>query len=245
MSDRSPGRFNRRSVMQAVGVSSLFGITGYAAKPEAQEMPQQRPQNQDRKNDAMNQGGQMFQRIPVVDLPVIDAYYECEKVWFIHTSVSDQQMAKRLTEMVNYPTLFAPSLTDGVDPDELENIYVFRNGVDRSDAPPWGGGPFGYQIDILDSVPDDEVYTSLRQPHMVMWNEDAEPEILKSLEQLEEAEQAGRLSIKPTDVVVTAPVVSWPGDPFGSNLHMGMGAAEMEEMCERMSDSSEGQSNDS
>lgn len=228
--------------MQVVGVSSLFGMTGYAAKSDTEgteEMPQRRPQNERQESEKANQGGQMLRRIPVMDIPVIDAYYECETVWFVHTSVSDQQMAKQLTEMINYPTLYTPGLDNGVDLDELGNIYVFRNGVDRSDAEPWGGGPFGYQIDVLDSVPDDETYTSLRQPHIVTWEDDADPEILKSVDQLKEAERAGRLSINPTDVVVTVPVVSWPGDPFGSNLHMGMGAAEMEEMCKKMGDSAE------
>ena len=55
------------------------------------------------------------------------------------------------------------------------------------------------------------------------------------------AKQTGRLTIKPTDVVVTTPVVSWPGDPFGQNLHMGRGPSDtmqqmsqmMEQMCKQ------------
>lgn len=46
------------------------------------------------------------------------------------------------------------------------------------------------------------------------WHEDADPRILRSVNELMAARDAGELSIKPTDVVVTAPVVSWPGDPF-------------------------------
>ncbi len=37
---------------------------------------------------------------PYETVPVIDAYYEGGKVWFIHTDVSDEQMARRLTQMV-------------------------------------------------------------------------------------------------------------------------------------------------
>lgn len=37
------------------------------------------------------------------------------------------------------------------------------------------------------------------------------------------AKEAGRLSVEPTDVVVTAPVVSWSDDPFGEPLHMVIG----------------------
>ncbi|MGZ0748432.1 DUF7482 domain-containing protein [Haloparvum sp. AD34] len=91
---------------------------------------------------------------------------------------------------------------------------MFKNGVDRSDADPWGGGPFGFQIDILDSVPDDQAYTPLRHPHVVSWTEDADARVLRSTEELMAARDAGELEIMPTNVVVTAPVVSWPGDPF-------------------------------
>jgi len=94
---------------------------------------------------------------------------------------------------------------------------MFKNGIDRSDAEPWGGGPFGFQIDILDSVPDDQAYTPLRRPHVVSWMEDADARVLKSVEKPMAARDAGELEITPTDVVVTAPVVSWPDDPFGDS----------------------------
>lgn len=222
--------------MQAFGVTGLFGLTGYAA-PKTQQM--QSPQSQQHSEAADEQttdtDAQLFERIPAIDLPVIDGYHNCDKVWFIHTSASSEKMAERLTKMVNYPTLHVPRLTEIVNADELADIYVFKNGIDQSDVDPWGGGPFGYQIDILDSVPGEETYTPLRHPHIVTWKEDAEPEILKSVDQLMAAKQAGRLTIKPTDVVVTAPVVSWPGDPFGQNLHMGMGASDMmQQMSEMM-----------
>ena len=92
---------------------------------------------------------------------------------------------------------------------------MFKNGVDRSDAEPWGGGPFGFQIDILDSVPDDQASTPLRRPHAVSLAEDANERVLRSVEELLAARDAAELEVTPTDVVVTAPVASWPGDPFG------------------------------
>ena len=119
----------------------------------------------------------------------------------------------------------------------VADIYVFKKGIDQSDVEPWGGGPFGYQIDIIDSVPGEEKYTPLRHPHLVTWNEDAEPEILESVDELMQAKEAGRLTIKSTDIVVSAPIVSWPGDPFGQNLHMSRGPSEsMEQMMERMAE---------
>lgn len=143
---------------------------------------------------------------PFVRLPAIDAYHDGRKVWFIHTEASDAQMAKRLTEMVDHRTVYAPRL-GGVDPESAGKIYVFTNGISRRDARPWGGGPFHNQIDILDSVPGDEDYTPLRNPHLVTWNEDASPRVLRSEEELLQAERNGELTIESTAVIVNAPVV--------------------------------------
>jgi len=144
-------------------------------------------------------------------IPMIDAYHEGEKVWFIHTDVTSPEMATRLTRMVGYPSYHVPANAEMVNASELSKIYVFTNGVNRSDAEPWGGGPFHYQIDILDTVPGDEGYTSWKNPQLVTWNENATPRVLRSIEDIEEAQRNGELTIKPTDVVVNAPVVRFPG----------------------------------
>ncbi len=147
-------------------------------------------------------------------LPVIDAYYEGKKLWFIHTDVSDEQMAQRLTMMVGYRTIYSPRLAD-VPAEKVGKFYVFTNGVSQRGVKPWGGGPLGYQIDIFESVPGDEDYTPLRNPHLVTWKESATPRILTSLAELLEAEENGELSISPTNVIVNAPVVRWPTDYMG------------------------------
>lgn len=144
-------------------------------------------------------------------IPVIDAYYKGEKIWFIHTDVSSPEMAERLTKMVNYRTLYVPKNAEAIDTRKIAKLYVFTNGVDQKDVKPWGGGPFHYQIDIFDFIPEDKGYTSIRNPHLVTWNEDAKPRILKSEKELLAAEAAGELTIKKTTVVVNVPVVRWPG----------------------------------
>ena len=151
---------------------------------------------------------------PYETLPVIDAYYEGEKLWFIHTDVSDEQMAQRLTKMVGHHTIHSPRLGD-VPRDKVGKLYVFTNGVRQEGVAPWGGGPFGYQIDIFESVPGDDDYTPVRTPHLVTWQETATPRILTSVAELVEAESSGELTIKPTNVIVNAPVVRWPTDYLG------------------------------
>ncbi|MEE8401598.1 MAG: hypothetical protein V3R86_05550 [Candidatus Hydrothermarchaeaceae archaeon] len=148
---------------------------------------------------------------PFEKIPIIDAYYEGEKIWFIHPDVTDPGIAERLTKMTNYRTLYAPKNAEAVDIGKLAKFYVFTNGIDHRGTLPWGGGPFGFQIDIFDSIPGNEGYTSLRTPHLVTWNEGARPRILKSVKVLLEAEARGELNIEETGAIVNAPIVRWPG----------------------------------
>lgn len=155
---------------------------------------------------AQEEQNEFFEKIPIVD-----AYYQGEKIWFIHTDVTDPQLAERLTKMVNFRTLYAPKNAEVVDTAKLAKFYVFTNGIDHAGKKPWGGGPFGYQIDIFDSIPEDEGYTSLRSPYAVTWNDDARPRILTTLEDLLQAEAAGELTIEEVGVVINVPVMRWPG----------------------------------
>ena len=153
--------------MKALGVTGAAGLAGCVGDLGG-------ARDGDATSDAERDEDQSFEDSPRIEIPVIDVYHGGEKVWFIQTSASDAGMAERLTEMVDYPTLHVPRLDDIVACDELPNIYVFENGVDRSDAEPWGGGPFGYQIDLLEYVPDDPDYAPLHQPNVVSWTEEAE-----------------------------------------------------------------------
>lgn len=211
--------------MKAIGASSLVGFTGYAGAQQGQ----QNQQASDDDGSTDDQGG-MRKRVPVIDIPVINGYYDGDEVWFLHTDASEQQMAKMMTEMIDYPTYHTPALADAADHDEAAPIYVFTNGIDQSDEEPWGGGLFNYQIDVLDSVPTDDDYTSLRNPHRVTWEEDADPRILTSEEEVVEADEAGELTVKRTEMIVTAPVVSWPGS--SETVHMGGGPSGLSDMNE-------------
>lgn len=152
------------------------------------------------------EGEEFYERIPV-----IDGYFNGEKVWFIHPDVSNAEVSEKLTRMINYQTLYVPQHNEAVDAAKLAKLYVFTNGIDHKDVKPWGGGPFGFQIDIFDSIPGDEGYTSLRSTHLVTWKDDSKPRILTSEKELLETEAAGELTIEVTDFVVNVPVLRWPG----------------------------------
>ncbi len=141
-----------------------------------------------------------------ITIPMIDGYYNGEKVFFVHTEVSDKEMAEMMSMMLNFPTLYVPELTN-ISTDDLSKVYIFTNGI--SGSGPYGGGPFFFQIDIFDAVPGQDGYSQLRNPHLVTWSENSSPRLLTSVEELLEAEANGELSIEKSDLVVNAPMIVW------------------------------------
>ena len=160
---------------------------------------------------------QMFEFNPKVQItiPMIDGYYNGEKVFFIHTEVSDENMASMMTRMINFPTLHIPSLGDTSE-ENMAKLYVFTNGIPGSG--PYGGGPFMFQIDIFDSIPGQEGYNQFRVLHLVTWNDGATPRVLTSLENLLEAQMNGELKIQKTDKVVNAPMIIWSEEDNGEQV---------------------------
>jgi len=144
-----------------------------------------------------------------ITMPLIDGYYNGEKAYFVHTEISDSDLADMLSMMVNFPTLYVPELTN-VSPNDLGKVYIFTNGIPG--AGPYGGGPFFFQIDIFDAIPGQEGYGQLRTPYLVTWSENSSPRLLTSIEELLEAETNGELSIEKSDLVVNAPMIVWRSD---------------------------------
>ncbi len=152
-----------------------------------------------------------------ITIPMIDGYYNGEKVFFLHTEVSDKPMAEMMTMMVNFPTLYVPELMN-ISPDDLGKVYIFTNGIPGTE--PYGGGPFFFQIDIFDAIPGQEGYSQFRTPHLVTWSENSSPRLLTSVEDLLEAEANGEVSIKKTDLAVNAPMIVWKSDGMEKTASM-------------------------
>jgi len=188
-----------------------------AENPEAmQQMMKMADSGIEEQGMAMNQGmmdsmtsNMQFNTDVPLTIPMIDGYYNGEKVYFIHTEISDKDIAGMMTSMVNFPTLYVPDLDD-ISQDDLGKVYIFTNGIAGSG--PYGGGPFVFLIDIFDSVPGMDEYNQFRVPQLVTWNDDSNPILLTSVEDLFEAEANGELSIESTDFVVNAPMVVWTSD---------------------------------
>jgi|AntRauTorcE11897_2_1112592.scaffolds.fasta_scaffold00938_16 hypothetical protein len=135
--------------------------------------------------------------------PLVKAYHEGGDAYFIHTEASDSKVARMLTKMMG-PNVVHLSKLAQTPNSLLADIYVFKNGIE-------GNGPFGYQPDIIASVPGDSDYSPLRSIHLVSWNEQADPRELKMMEALMQAQSNGELTIEEAGIVVNMPVLVWPG----------------------------------
>jgi hypothetical protein len=172
--------------------------------------------------DSGMMSGSMMANMPFntnapMTMPMIDGYYNGEKVFFVHTEVSDKDMANMMSMMINFPTLHVSSLKN-ISPDEISKVYVFTNGILGSG--PYGGGPFMYQIDVFDSIPGQMEYSQFRIPHLVTWNENSTPRILTSVDEIMVAESKGELTIQKTDNVVNAPMVVWKSNGIEQRASM-------------------------
>ncbi len=136
-------------------------------------------------------------------VPPVRGLYKGEELFFIHTEASDPEVANVLTMMMGPKVLLLPKLTQVPD-SVLADVYVFTNGVK-------GGGPFGFQPDVFDSVPGDSGYSPLRSINLVAWKSGATTRELGSVEEIKAAESKGDVTIKRPDIVVNMPMLTWPG----------------------------------
>jgi hypothetical protein len=155
--------------------------------------------------DGMGGMGEVAAGVPRV--PPVFAYYGGEEVFFIHTEASDPEVADALEGMMGSPVPVVPSLGDVPD-DALSTVYVFTNGGVPDGAPT---GPLGFQPDVFDTAPGDENYSPLRRLVQVSWVDPDQARELTSIAEIEQAQAAGDVTVEPTDVVVNAPLLTWPG----------------------------------
>jgi hypothetical protein len=140
---------------------------------------------------------------PDIMAPAVKGFSQGEEIYFLHTEVSDEKIAKILEGMMGSPVPVVSSLTK-VPEEALTDVYVFDNGIE-------GMGPLGFQPDIMVNPPETEGYRPLRKLNIVTWEDEKSARILKSASELEEAKEAGEVTIKETEIVINMPMLTWPG----------------------------------
>lgn len=119
------------------------------------------------------------------------AWYNGEDVYYIRTDASDADYAET-EKLVHVPLLNAAMSAEGA----TAPMYTFTNGADD-------------QYPVVSTTPAEDNYTSAWHVHTVTFNGD--PEILTSVEAIEEAEANGAVTIEALQLVVNHPLVKWNG----------------------------------
>jgi hypothetical protein len=138
--------------------------------------------------------------IPKV-LPLVRGFADGNEVFYITTEVSDEKLANHLTDLTNSRVVYTQALKYA-PPQSLANIYEFTNGIK-------GSGPEGFQPNIADSQPGDINYSPLWKVNLVTWNNGTTPRELTSEEDIVNAIKNNELTIKPTEIIVNCPFVTW------------------------------------
>jgi hypothetical protein len=136
-------------------------------------------------------------------MPVGRAYTDGQEIYFMHTEASDADIAALLTQMMDSPVLFVPSLADTPD-SALANVYVFSNGIE-------GMGPLGFAPDVFDNPPGTDGYSPLRRLNVATWIDLTAARELKSAAEVLNAEAAGKVTIEQPGVVINMPFIVWDG----------------------------------
>jgi len=140
---------------------------------------------------------------PMREVPVGQAYAEGKEIYFTHTEASDAAIAEMLTNMMNSPVFYVPSLSQVPD-ESLANVYAFKNGLK-------GMGPLGFQPDVFDNPPGTAGYSPLRRLNVVTWVDPDQAIELKSAAAVLALEQSGDVTIEQPGVVINMPFIVWDG----------------------------------
>ncbi|MGH2571991.1 MAG: DUF7482 domain-containing protein [Actinomycetota bacterium] len=117
--------------------------------------------------------------------------FQGKDVYFIRTDTSDESYAKQ------EKLVWAPKLSSLIQGRLTGSAYVVS------------GGTSG-QPTLLSSEPGRPEYTPAWRLHRVSWEQ--APELLSSIDDVEEARGAGRVTVEDTDIVLNAAVVRWSSE---------------------------------
>jgi hypothetical protein len=134
-------------------------------------------------------------------LPLVRGFADGNEVFYITTEVSDEKLANYFTNLTNSRVVYTPALKYA-PPQSLANIYEFTNGIK-------GSGPEGFQPNIADSQPGGINYSPLWKGNLVTWNNGTTPRELTSEDDIVNAVKNKEITIKPTNIIVNCPFVTW------------------------------------
>ncbi len=134
-----------------------------------------------------------------ISLDTLNGYVDGVMVSYIVTDTSDNKTATSITESQGHKINFAPLLAS-VPNQFLQQGYDFLNGIK-------GEGPFGFQLPVGTALPGDSDYSPLIHLNFINWTDPGQAKILKSTEEIVQAEQSGKVRITPSGIIINNPAV--------------------------------------
>jgi hypothetical protein len=132
------------------------------------------------------------------NFPIVTGFVDGELVDYTLQEISDPEVTDLMREKTGgYPLETVESLS-GVS--QVATLYLFMDGVK-------GPNPFGFQMNVIDSIPGDPEYSPLWLHTFVTWNRGVEPRELTSEEEILEAQEAGEVTLEGSDLVINCPVI--------------------------------------
>ena len=134
-----------------------------------------------------------------ISVPVSKGYVNGNISFFIATDASVKEVVSSVTNTTNFNINYAPSLANTSESARQQG-YVFTNGIT-------GEGQAGFQLPVASSAPNDEKYSPLFEINYVKWNDNSNARVLKSVNEVLEAQNKGEISITKTNIVINSPSV--------------------------------------
>lgn len=134
-----------------------------------------------------------------ISVPASKGYVNGNISFFISTDASVKEIVSSVTNTTNFDINYAPSLSNTSDSSRQQG-YVFTNGIR-------GEGQAGFQLPVASSAPDDENYSPLFAINYVEWNDGSNARVLKSVNEILEAQNNGEISVTKTNIVINSPSV--------------------------------------
>jgi hypothetical protein len=138
-----------------------------------------------------------------VSIPVSTGFIDGKIAYFIATDASTQEVASSVSNTTGFKVNYAPSLANTSESARQQG-FVFLNGFSGEE-----GGPLGSQLSVATAVPGDPDYSPLFDINYVHWNTNntSDIRILKSADEIFDAQQNGELTITKSNVVINSPAV--------------------------------------
>lgn len=138
----------------------------------------------------------------LISLPISKGYVNGEIANFIATDASTRDIVSSISNTTGFEVNYSPLLANTSELSRQQG-FVFVNGIK-------GEGPLGSQLSVASATPEDEGYSPLFEINYVKWNNNATENIriLKSVQEITQAQKNGEMTITKTNIVINSPAVT-------------------------------------